>query len=90
MTDAQRRVLTHLADKPWDSPSNIGWAMVEGRDLPAAHHGRAQGLGRIGGGMCRKMIAQGLVKDASRLRSARLGFPAYAITQAGRDALQQS
>lgn len=80
MTEAERRVLKHLSDKLWDSPANIGWAMVEGRDLKAAHRANAQGLGRIGGGMCRKMIARGLVKDASRIRG---GYPAYAITPAG-------
>jgi hypothetical protein len=81
ISDAERRVLAHLADKPWDSPSNIGWAMVEGRDTKAAHKASAQGLGRIGGGMCRKMIGKGLVMDASRKRN---GYPAYAITDAGR------
>lgn len=85
LSDAQRRVLACLVKAPWDTPANIGWAMVEGRDTKAAHRGCAQGLGRIGGGMARKMIAQGLVKDASRERR---GYPAYAITQAGREALE--
>lgn len=84
ISEAERRILAHLADKPWDSPSNIGAALVEGRDLKAARRGNAQGLGRIGGGMCRKMIVKGLVTDASRARG---GFPAYAITATGRKAL---
>lgn len=84
ISDAQRRVLECLAKSDWQTPATIGWAMVEGRDTKAAHKGSAQGLGRIGGGMCRKMIDQGLVRDASRQRR---GFPAYAITAAGRAAL---
>jgi len=81
-TPEQRSVLAALRDARdgYLTPSEIGYAMTDGRQWPL----KPQGAGRVGGGMARRLMVKGWIEDASRLRS---GFPAYRITPAGRKAL---
>lgn len=86
LTDPQRRALEYLASAVMAAPSQVGQAMMEGRECRAARKGSPQGLGRIGGTMCRRLCDLGLASDASHRRG---GFPAYTITSAGRQALRK-
>lgn len=81
LSSAQRLVLEFLADRPWASPSEIGWAMTPNRTHPLV----PQGAGRVGASMAVRMIKQGLVEHETKGRS---GFPAYRISPAGRRALE--
>jgi hypothetical protein len=78
LTTPQLKALTFLATQKFATPADIGQAMG------GTQWGSAQGLGRTGGAMACRLVKFGLVVNASHLRS---GFPAYAITQAGRNCL---
>lgn len=78
LTEPQAKALRYLAEHPICSPADLGQGMGGTRT------GKAQGLGRLGGGMAARLIKMGLVYDASHSRG---GFPAYSISAAGRSAL---
>lgn len=80
MSPAQRRALECLAAGYWRTPADLGYA-VSTRTRPI----KAQGAGRVGGAMGARLIALGWAVSAAHLRG---GFPAYAITEAGRRALK--
>lgn len=76
--------LAFLAGRKWATPADIGNAIA-----PDARGGlgmTAQGAGRMGGRTARRLMDSGLVADASWRRN---GFPAYSITDAGREALAE-
>jgi hypothetical protein len=78
LTVPQRRALQYLASVPRATPSQLGEGMGGTRS------GKAQGLGRLGGTMARRLMSLGMAVDSSRLNS---GFPAYAISHDGRLAI---
>lgn len=81
LTKAQRRCLEFLATRGTFGARSgaIGEAMS---DRP---HLRSQGAGRLGGAMCACLEKRGLTVNSS---SHYGGFPGWAITPAGRSALQ--
>lgn len=83
LTNAQRTALRFLASRPNASPAELGYALTEGRKYPMV----PQGAGRLGGTMAWRLIKVGLAESAALLRG---GFPAYAITPAGRTALSRT
>ena len=77
LTRPQRLALVFL--QRWGraaTPAQIGAAMTPGRKYPL----KPQGAGRIGGAMAKRLIAMGLVRDASREHG---GFPAYEVSPEG-------
>lgn len=78
MTETERKILTHLANKPFCTPAEIG--MAGG----GTKRNTAQGLGRFGASMIARLKERGLVEDCSALRG---GYSACRITRAGRAAL---
>jgi hypothetical protein len=82
LTKAQRRALTFLATVPHATAGTLGYAMDDGSYKDTL---RAQGAGRIGGAMAWRLMRRELVARVDRGG----GWMAYAITPAGRQALQQ-
>ena len=80
MTEPQIKALRYLATVQFATPADLGQAMGGTR------RGYAQGLGRMGGSMGSRLVKMKLALDASRERH---GFPAYAISAAGRAALKE-
>ena len=78
LTEPQRKALAYMAERAWASPADLGEA------IGGTARMKAQGLGRLGGTMGTRLVRLGLARHASRERS---GYSAYAITQAGREAL---
>lgn len=83
LTEAQRKALHCLSGARYRTPAEIGWsigAVDQGKVL------KAQGAGRVGSSMAVRLMKRGLASDATWMRD---GYPAYAITTAGRAALEQ-
>jgi len=76
LTPTQQKTLTLLSKGPL-APSSIGEALSTRRHL------KAQGAGRLGGGVAARLIKMGFARHSD----ARGGFPCYEITEAGRQAL---
>jgi hypothetical protein len=75
LTEPQIKALRYLATVGYAAPNEIGQA------IGGTRSGKAQGLGRLGGAIAHRLIKLDLAVDQSWRRG---GFPAYAITQAGR------
>ena len=81
MTEPQRKALAFLASVRWASPPQIGEAMGGTRGKSA------QGAGRLGGRMASTLIRHGWACSMCEYNS---GFPAYAITARGLNALDDA
>jgi hypothetical protein len=74
-TTPQMKALSYLAGVEFATPSELGMA------IGGTRSNKAQGLGRLGGAMGARLVQKGWAHHASWQRN---GFPAYAITAAGR------
>lgn len=80
-TKPQWRALKCLGAQRFATPQEIGYAMTVGRSPPL----KPQGAGRLGGTMGSRLVRMELASHYS----GHGGFPAYAITAAGRAKLRE-
>lgn len=73
VTPTTLKILRYMVGKPFCTPAEIGGVI-------GTKTNKAQGLGRMGGRLAKKLVADDLAGDCSHLRG---GFPAYRITLAG-------
>lgn len=85
LTDPQRRALAFLASRDSAMPAEIGYALTADQRWPL----KPQGAGRLGGSMGTRLQKMGLTRAVNRLIGGSLWPAGYAITQAGRKALEE-